>query len=386
MSFKTCFTKILTVNPHPDTETTGLDIATVYGFNIVVKRGSMKVGDIVYYIPIDSVLPQDLEELIFPPTGKVKLSNSRVKQIRLRKFPSEGLLVEADVIHSFMVMQRALLQKFTPSTMLEQDTSHILDIKKFEPPTPKESTTTPITSKKRLAEHPQFHKYNGLDALKWGNPFNEDEEVSIQLKMHGTNARFSKLVSKPKNLFQRILKLFRLLPEYETRYGSNNVDITLKNGASGFYDTDVYGRAFKACKADIKVKENEVIFGEVVGEGIQKNYHYGHKTPHFVLFDVKVFADKEDSKGRWLTPSEVEVYAKERGFEMVPVLYRGFYDKSIMESLISGIDPYYPPHKIREGIVIKSETCYNDPMSGAGKKARKVISPEYLDKDNSDNH
>jgi RNA ligase (TIGR02306 family) len=388
MSFKTCFTKILAVNPHPDTETTGLDIATVYGFNIVVKRGSMKVGDIVYYIPIDSVLPQDLEELIFPPTGKVKLSNSRVRQIRLRKFPSEGLLVEADTIHSFMVAQRALRPQITSNAMLEQDTSHILGIKKFEPPAPKETISgKPITSKKRLAEHPQFHKYNGLDALKWGNPFTEDEQVSIQLKMHGTNARFGKLATKPKNLFQRILNLLKLLPEYETRYGSNNVDITLKNGASGFYDTDVYGTAFKACNADTKVKENEMIFGEIVGEGIQKNYHYGHKTPHFVLFDVKVFTDKNDLKGRWLTPSEVEIYAKERGFEMVPVLYKGFYDKATMESLISGVDPYYPPHKIREGIVIKSESNYNDPMSSAGKKARKVISPEYLDdKSNTDLH
>ena len=164
------------------------------------------------------------------------------------------------------------------------------------------------------------------------------------------------------------------------------MDITAKNGASGYYDTDIYGTAFEACNARGKIKENEQIFGEVIGEGIQKNYYYGHKTPHFVLFDVKVFADETDVKGRWLAPSEVEAYAKERGFEMIPVLYRGKYDKDIMQSLVSGIDPYYPQHKIREGIVIKSETNYNDPMSSSGKKARKIISPEYLDKDNSDFH
>ena len=44
-----------------DKETTSLEIATVFGFEIVVRKESMKVGDTVFYIPIDSVLPEDLE-------------------------------------------------------------------------------------------------------------------------------------------------------------------------------------------------------------------------------------------------------------------------------------------------------------------------------------
>lgn len=387
-TFKTCFTKVLEINCHPDPETTALQIATVYGFNIVIRKDSMKVGDIVYFVPVDSILSPEVESLVFPPESKVKLSGSRVRQIRLRKYPSQGLLINAEQIHNLMVEKFNLRKSSTIESMLEVDTSGILNITKYEPPAPKETVNgKPITSKKRLLEHPQFHKYSGLDNIKWGDPFKEDELVQIQLKLHGTNARFSNLYKRPKNLLEKLLKLFNLLPKYETRYGSNNVDITLKNGASGYYDTDIYGRAFKDCDAANKVKQNEVIFGEIIGEGIQKNYHYGHKTPYFVLFDVKVFENEKDTKGKWLSPQEVETFAKERGFTMVPVLYEGFYKRSIADSLVSGADPYYPQHKVREGIVIKSVTNYNDPLSSAGKKARKIISPEYLDdKTNSDNH
>ena len=103
MSFKTCFTKILNIQNHPDPETTSLQIATVYGFEIVVRKDTMKVGDIVYFIPVDSVLSKEVEEMIFPPESKVKLSDSRVRQIRLRKFPSQGLLVESDKIYSMLL-------------------------------------------------------------------------------------------------------------------------------------------------------------------------------------------------------------------------------------------------------------------------------------------
>ena len=77
-----------------------------------------------------------------------------------------------------------------------------------------------------------------------------------------------------------------------------------------------------------KIKKNEIVYGELIGEGIQKNYNYGHKNEHhFVLFDVKIIY--EDGTSRWLSPKEVEAYAKERGFSFVPVLYEGVYNKEL---------------------------------------------------------
>lgn len=381
-TYKVPYTRIKKIEPHPNPEVHSLEIASIYDFQVVIRKGSLNVGDLVLYAPVDSILPKDLEDLMFPPDGKIKLSGSRVRQIRIQKFASLGLLLNMDHVNTY------LTNKGFKNVTFEEEKCYadLLGITKFEPPAPKEHSGIPITSKKRLAEHPNFHRYNGIDNIKWGDPFKDGELVQIQNKFHGTNCRFGVLPRKPKNIIEKVLKYFNLLPKYENRYGSNNVDITLKNGATGYYNTDVYGTALKACNADKKVKPNELIFGEVVGEGIQKGYHYGHKTPHFILFDVKVFDSDLNTNGRWLNPKEVEEYAKERGFEFVTVLYEGPYSRQIANSLVSGADPYYPQHKVREGIVIKSIDNYNDPMSDSHKKVRKIISPEYLDRDNTDFH
>lgn len=380
-NFKSCFTTIKQIKPHPNKEVERLEIALVYDFEVVVKKDSMKVGDVVFFTPVDSVLSPELESLVFPPDSKIKLHNSRVRQIRIKQFPSQGLLIDTELINK-VLSDKGFKSKFP----LEKDISSIVGISKYVEPV-KTHQGLPITSKKRLAEHPSFHKYNGLVNLKWGDPFESgSEQVQIQLKMHGSNCRASILPRKPNNLWDRVLKMFNLLPRYQFRYGSNNVDITLKdNKNSGFYSEDVYGKALKAGNIESKLKPNELIYGEVVGKGIQKNYNYGHDSPHFILFDVKVFDSDKDTKGRWLSPQEVEAFSKERGIPMVPILYQGTYSREIADSLISGEDPYYPQHKVREGVVVKSMDNYNDPLSEGSKKARKMINPEYLDdKSNTD--
>lgn len=379
-NFKVTYTKVLEINPHPNPDVHSLEIAKIYGFEVVIRKGSMVVGDLVLYAPVDSILPPALEELMFPADGKIKLSNGRVRQIRIQKFPSQGLLLNMEHVAYYLEALGYKNYKFEE----EKCYADMLGITKYEPPVAEQRVAV-IASKRRLAEHPQFHTYNGLDNIKWGDPFIEGENVVVQLKLHGTNARFGNLKKTPKTLWDKFLKLINMLPEYEVRYGSNNVDITAKNGKSGYYSTDVYGNAFKAVDAQNKVLPNEVIYGEIIGEGIQKNYHYGHTSPHFVLFDVKMF--NEDGTWYWLNSREVAEYANERGFEMIPVLYEGAYHSSVPKALVSGVDPYYPEHKVREGIVIKSLDLYNDPLSSSNKKARKMISPDYLDnKTNTDNH
>ena len=348
----------------------------------------MAVGDIVFFIPVDSILPPDIESLIFPPESKVKLSDSRVRQIRLRKYASLGILVESDKIINKLLSTNKIKASTVLTSLLEKDLSIELGITKYEPPAPKEVREVIITSKKRLAEHPQFHKYNGLENIKWGFPFEENEIVTVENKLHGSNARASFLYKEPKTLFEKIKKFFGLLPEYEYRYGSNNVDITLKNGNSGYYKTDIYGDAFEACNMKNKILKDHIFYGEVIGEGIQANYHYGHTKPHFVLFDVKKFENKDDKVGKWLLPCEVEDLACKLGLPYTEVLYQGpFKSKEFIEQFVSGKDPYYPNHEVREGIVIKSTFNYNDVMESGNKRSRKWVSPEYLDnKTNSDFH
>lgn len=371
--YKVPYTSILDIQPHNNAER--LEIATVYGFQVIVPKGRYKVGDKAVYIPIDSILPEKLENIIFPPDSKVKLHNHRVRQIKLRGLASQGMLIDPSDIASFV----------NPEYVKdEQDLKLILGVKKYEPPlVNKGPAGRPGGRTSKRNPHTMFHKYNGLDNIKWfPNKFNEQTDVVIQEKLHGTNARASVLPFEANTLKKRILKALRLAPKVEKCYGSNNVEITAAKTYKGFYGADVYGTVFNRLDIFSKIKLGETVFGEIIGPGIQKGYEYGLKEHEFVLFDVKVV--QPDGTQVWLGPAEVKQFAIERGFKFVPVLYEGPFNKEFAYTLTTGPSVFAPSEKVREGIVIKAR---NDYSIEGNKQALKWVSEEYLaDPTNTDEH
>lgn len=373
-TYKVPFTLILDVQPHSNADR--LEVATVYGFQVIVSKGRYKIGDKAVYIPIDSILPEKLENILFPEDSKIKLNNHRVRQIRIRGVASQGMLVNPDEISS--IINPMYLKD-------EQDLKLILGVSKYEPPI---KVVNLNSSKKgqrnKKNDHPLFHRYNGLDNVKWfPNKFNEQTEVVIQEKLHGTNARASILPFMGTNFWKKIKIWLKIAPAVENCYGSNNVEISARTNYVGFYGEDVYGKVLKEIDVFSKIKLGESVFGEIVGPGIQKNYSYGLKEQKFVLFDVKRL--ESDGTQIWLSPDEVEQFAKERGFDFVPVLYKGPYNKELAYSLTKGKSEYNDKsEKIREGIVIKAARDYS--IEG-NKQALKFVSEEYLsDPTNTDDH
>lgn len=367
--YKVPLTKILDVQPHPGADR--LDILTIYGYQVIASRGTHQVGNSVIYIPIDSILPIELEEKLFPADSKIKLHHHRVRQIKIRGLASQGMIIG---------------ENYAPrGSKLEDDLSEALGIKKYEPPVKENTNLNVGGSKKQKAGNPLFDKYNGLNNIKWlPNAFKPEDDVIVQEKLHGSNARASKLPFVANTLFKKIKKFLGLTPTVETCYGSNNVDISAKSDYKGYYGEDIYAQAFKRADAFNKIQENEIIYGEIVGPGIQKNYSYGLKEIEFVLFDVKII--NADGTKKWLSPYEVEIFAASRGFKLVPVLYKGKFDKDLVYKLTKGKSEFNDKsEKIREGIVIKSLDKYTSP--DGGKNAVKWVSEDYLqDQNNSDFH
>lgn len=370
---KVPLTTIVNITSHNNAES--LEVAWVYGFQVVVKKGQYKVGDRVVYVPIDSILPQWLEDQLFPADAKIKLKNHRVRQIKIRGLASQGMLVDPADIAS----------KVNPKYLqLEQDLKAILGITKFEPPQPGFAQTMGKgKNRNKKHEHPLFHKYNGLENIKWfPDLFKEGEEVVVQEKLHGTNSRASVLPFRANTLRKKIMKLFSFAPEVEKCYGSNNVDISSATSYKGFYGEDIYGKCFQDMNIFDKIKLGEIFYGEIVGPGIQKNYDYALTKHTFVVFDAKIL--QADGKFRWLTPEEVEALCKERGLEFVPVLYKGPYNRELTYQMTFGPSQYDPKTKVREGVVIKARENYD--VEG-NKKALKWVSETYLaDDKNTDFH
>jgi RNA ligase (TIGR02306 family) len=405
--FKVCFTPVRSLSQHPNPEVLRLEIAEIYGFQVVVKKGQYQVGDFVCYCPIDSVLPSDLEKILFSPDAKIKLNKSRIKQIRIQKFPSQGMLIDVQALRDLLKL-RGL--KAEMEFKLEHNYMELFSISKYEPPVPHFQVAGEKKARKVNNNNPLLHSYNGLDNLRWfPDRFTEGEEVVIQEKLHGTNARAGLLPTQANTIWKKIKKFFGKLPEYEFCYGSNNVELTNRASNQNYYGEDIYAAALKkACYIEVaynikadrskiegteiyqyvsaaqQIKPMEVIYGEIIGEGIQKNYDYGLKEKKFVLFDVKIM--QLDGSFTWLNPEEVEQYAKERGFDFVPVLHVGPFNKQLATELSVGDSVYCNKQKVREGVVVKSRLCYNDPSCSSKKKALKIISTVYLDKEQTDFH
>lgn len=381
--YKVPLTNILEITPHSNAER--LELATVYGFQVIVKKGQYKKGDVVVYVPIDSILPQWLEDKLFPYTKdadgklqppKITLHHHRVRQIRIRGLASQGMLIDTTDLADKVNFRKA---------RIEDNLAETLEITKYEPPVQGPSCTQGLgRNRNKKHEHPLFHKYNGLDNIKWfPTLFKEDEDVVVQEKLHGTNARASVLPYAANTWMKKIKKFFGLAPAVEKCYGSNNVDISAATDYKGFYGEDIYGKTFNAMDVFSKLQVGEIVFGEIVGPGVQKNYDYNLTEHKFVVFDMKRICP--DGKSfEWLAPCDVEQFCKERGFEYVPVLYRGRYNRDAVYALTKGPSLFDPKTKVREGVVVKAANNY---CIDGNKKALKWVSEDYLDdKTNTDNH
>lgn len=369
-NFKVCLTTIKDITAHPNAER--LEYAWCYGFSVIVQKDRYKVGDEVLYVPVDSILNSKLEAFLFPSDSKIKLNNSRIRQIRIRGSFSQGLLIGKEDAKEFIK---------TP-LILEKDYAEELGITKYEPPTPSFQGPRVLRLRDKSFSNPNFREYNGITNLKWHPDLFEGEEVVIQEKIHGSLCRsmFAPFVAN--TLWKKILRFLRLAPKWEYTYGSNRVELTNRKNYKGYYGEDVYGAVLKKVKAFEKLKQGECIYGELYGPGIQKGYTYGLKEHSFILFDVRVL--QPDGTQKWLNPEEAEVYAKERGFDFVPVLYKGPFSKDIIQQYTSGLSVLCPSEPVREGCVVKSRYNYDQKQS---KRALKSINPDYLnDPTNTDNH
>jgi hypothetical protein len=81
-TFRVSLTKITEINPHPNAD--ALLLAKVYDYDVIIPKNIYNVGDLVIYVPVGSVLSEALEALLFPEGSKIKLTNRRIRAIKIR--------------------------------------------------------------------------------------------------------------------------------------------------------------------------------------------------------------------------------------------------------------------------------------------------------------
>lgn len=363
-TLKVEITTVDAVHVHPNADK--LEIVQVKGWMCVVGKDQYKTGDKCVYIPIDSILPMEVEAQIFGIDSKIKLNKSRVKTIKIRKAISQGLVVHPDTL--------AL-----NALPVGSDVTVQLGITKYEPPAIGNSNTGYGNVKKSLKTNPNFNKYTDIENFKWyDRVFQPGEPVVAHEKIHGTNFRCGWVLAVADTFFKKLKKLFGMLPKYEFVYGSRNVQLQNRIFWNGYYDTNVYSKIVDQYNLREVLKPGQVIYGEVYGVGIQGGYTYGcaegeHKL---AIFDLMV-------DGKYQDYSQLDEFLKETNLPRVPVLYEGPYDLALIKPLIDGDSVLAPTQKVREGLVlrpIQEQVCI------AGRKILKLISDEYLLGDQTEFH
>lgn len=348
----------------PDAD--NIELAVVNGWFCIVKKGSHSIGDLVVCATTDAVIPLEISEKL-GVTNYLR-SKERVRTIKLRGVYSECLLMPIDL---------------TPKNKREygEDLMDVLKIYKYEPPA--RLITLASGKKRRYHENPNFYIYYKFPNFKnVPNIFDEYDYVEITRKIHGTNARYG-IVKKTKlSLWDKIKKFFGFdlgWGEYEFVVGSHNVE--KGSDTQGFYDTNVWydiekkydikNKLWNLVKKNISIKGNDtsigsgfIIYGEIYGKGIQKNYEYGLDDIQLCIFDVEL-----NKKYFNLTSAEFVVndYLK---LPYVEVLYKGLYSEEVKNKFVFNnfINNTKVPH---EGVVIKA-------VDGNRAKVAKVINPDYL--------
>ena len=344
-----------------------IELVVAGGWNCISKKGENIVGDNVIIATTDAVIPEALSDEI--GVTHYLRNGGRVRTVKLRGVYSECLIIPHKFLHGRTTMGDWDLKEGS-------DCMDIFGVFKYEPPVKQIQLAS--GRKIKYKDNPNFHIYYKFPNLKnVAGMFTEEDFVEITRKLHGTNARYG-IVKKTKlSLFDKVKKFFGLADswiDYEYVVGSHNVE--KGSDSQGFYDTNVWyniadelnikrklWQIVRATYSPEEIGSGFVIYGEIYGKGVQKNYEYGLDTIDFAGFDITV-------DGKYMTPTNANSTFEFLDLPYVPVLYFGKWSQDVQDSFV--FNNFIKGSKVpEEGIVIKYYT-------GERQKVAKVINPDYL--------
>ncbi len=377
--------RIDTILPHPDPDTTNLELIQLGGYQVVVRKGEFRIGDLGVYIQPDSVVPQT-EPFRFiwgehvGLDGKVPEKRRRITVRKFRGQWSEGLLLPVTAFDELVdsTLTRYLVRSDYP---VGTDVSDTLGITHWNPDTTSDAESTTgkaARSPRRKFRLPRTFKgwfrflwrfiisptgtirdvpfiiptYDVEAYKNYKGTFKPGEWVVVTEKIHGSNARF-------------------IFLDGEMYAGS-------RNQWKDVGGDDIWNKVLKAnpwIEQWCRKYPGFALYGEVTPT--QKGFDYGAKEPQFFVFDVLT------PEKKWMEYVEAALKlldgADTSHYKEVPVLYYGPFDEGKISNLVDGASQVRGAKHIREGIVVK--TVRERTHRGLGRAQLKLVSSEFLLKD-----
>ena len=361
MELDVTVTKVLSINPHPNADK--LELAMVFGYPCVVQIGKLSVGDLVYYIPPDAVLP---DAFITRHNLEFVRKDGRTKSIKLRGYLSQGIILPIDENVDIEVDWKNIKEG---DNIAEQ-----LGITKYEPKDTRKNVSTSERSSgkktKRARNNSKFIKYTSINNIKrYMDVFDDDDEVIVTEKIHGTNFRFGWLTPDKLTFWQRVTQWWTKETLYDFCIGSHNVQLSLSHRDPSYYDINIYAKIAKKYKDSIP--KGYIFFGEIYGEGIQ-DLTYAVGPEH----KVRIFDIYDPVEKKYLDNTKTILMSLDSKLLTVPPVDAGKWkdvkDMALDPKGASTLDP----NTLLEGYVIKTTEEETSPI--CGRKILKSINEEYL--------
>lgn len=366
----------VTVRPHPNADR--LELARVGLFDAVVGKDSFKTGDVVFYIPEQAVLPEDLISTLNLDGKLAGPQKNRVKAVKLRGALSQGIVAKLDILdvapdepHYDGVL--TALMDAQHGVESDYDFAPALGVEKWEPEIPAHMSGQVESAARMLS-------WVDIENIKrYPDIFSEGESVWVTEKIHGTC----------------LLATVALVNENDT-YAIQGVTVSSKGLAEKHLaltedENNLYWRAVNAYPvrelaleiaghfSELSV-ESVGIYGEVYGSGVQ-DLSYGVKgntgKPGFAVFDARV--KLTNGTDFWVNSGVVHGEGVlTTDIPKVPTLFVGPYNIEEIAKIASGKEQVSGTEaNLREGVVIRPvEEGRSEVVSG--RKIAKFVTEEYL--------
>lgn len=327
--------KIDEINPIENAD--AIEVATVGGWKVVVKKGEFKAGDLAVYFEIDSWIPYELAPFLCNPDRGPRefegVKGERLRTIKLRGQISQGLLLPITILKSFI----ADYQQYHDLTE-DEDVTDILGILKYEKPLPANLAGLVKGNFPSFGPKTDEERVQNLSkqVSKWAEA---GEAFEVTEKLDGSS----------------MTVFFRNNAEDEegnvvSEFGvcSRNMNLRESEGNSFWEVANRYDLKNKLSE----LNRNIMIQGELVGEGIQGNKY------KMIGRDFFVFRMYDIDTGVYLQDLDRKRICERFGLKHVPILGDfTFNSETTIDSLLQfaeGKSVLTDSKVEREGIVFKS--------------------------------
>lgn len=309
-----------------------IEVATVGGWKVVVKKNEFEVNSLAVYLEIDSWVPNELAPFLTKGTEPREyngVKGERLRTVKLRGQISQGLLLPLEPTC-----------KNIESLLFEDlDVSVPLNVQKWERPIPAQLAGQVRGNFPALVPKTDQERIQNLS--KQFDKFMEDT-WSVTEKLDGSSCTFY------------------LDDEDQFHVCSRNLDLK-EDENNSFWKT--------AKKYDIEgiMRRNSMkgmaIQGEMIGEGIQGNQYK-------VVLDFYVYDMYNTKTGEYILPSQLKAACERLGLNHVPILAEGItLAGSSIQSILSEAEGKSRLNgSEREGIVFKSESVHDRSFKAISNK------------------